>query len=344
MTCYRCFSVCFWLLLALAACAAKAWPAMANETPAAAATPAPQLSSGAARVNYYRRLVSLPGITVDQKLDDGAAKHARYVLENHLAPVDFTWSDGHLKAYPPAAGFHKEDENNHWYTPEGARAAGPSDVFATTSIPADGGVIIDQFMTSPVNALATLDFEQSLIGFGSYCKGGECIAVAAIGMGLPLFQVDVYFNRDEGHLWFKSPLEFPPPGTDLPARPLADFGYLDALTACPGYTHPAGAPILLSLGQPLGLPFDMSHAVHVSAHSLLDGGQPVEHCAFDTMGYANPDAKQRLLFRVWLNRALAVVMIPRKPLEPGHTYDVSMTVESKTYKWSFKTAPAAAAK
>ncbi|GEM_PF-6832006 len=32
-------------------------------------------------------------------------------------------------------------------------------------------------------------------------------------------------------------------------------------------------------------------------------------------------------------------MIPRKPLEPGHTFEVSMTVDSKVYRWSFKTAP-----
>jgi hypothetical protein len=36
---------------------------------------------------------------------------------------------------------------------------------------------------------------------------------------------------------------------------------------------------------------------------------------------------------------LAAVVIPREPLEAGHTYTVSMTADSKEYKWSFKIGP-----
>ena len=352
MTCYRCFSIFSCLLMILAGCATKALPPTAQESSEAASTPAPQLTSPAARVNYYRGLVSVPGITVDRKLDDGAAKHARYVLENRSGPVDFTWLDGRLRQYQPGQGIHEEDKNNAWYTPQGAAVAETCDVFQTTNIPANGGIIIDQFMTTPFLALSTLDFSQSLIGYGQDCKDGECIAVASIEMRLTPMQEDVYFQKDEnsrevkfvdedkGRLWFKTPLEFPPPGSDLQALPLGDFGYLDAITACPGYAHPAGSPILLSLGRGFGT----SAAVYLSDHSLSDGGEPVEHCAFDVTGYSNPDANQQKVFRDGMLETLGVVMIPRKPLVPGHTYDVSMTVESKTYKWSFKAAASDGAK
>ncbi|GEM_PF-6417679 len=110
-------------LLLLAACApnhVSSGAGAANTTeskgPQAAATPAPQLTSAVARVNYYRGLLDLPKMTIAPSLNDGAAKHARYVSENHLEPVDFTYADGQLKQFKPAKGVHEEDPGNPWYT------------------------------------------------------------------------------------------------------------------------------------------------------------------------------------------------------------------------------------
>jgi hypothetical protein len=40
-----------------------------------------------------------------------------------------------------------------------------------------------------------------------------------------------------------------------------------------------------------------------------------------------------------LGNAGAVVIVPRRPLTPGASYQVSATVGSRQYKWSFTVVP-----
>ncbi len=102
-------------------------------------------------------------------------------------------------------------------------------------------------------------------------------------------------------MWLKTPRQFPPPGSELPAKPLGNFGYLDPLTACPGYTYPAGAPIPLSLGWAR----DMNAAIMLTAHGLFENGKPLESCAFDAASYVNPDPSQQKLFKEGLLHSLS---------------------------------------
>ena len=334
------------LAMAVLGCSTAAPIASAPSAPEAKASPAPQLTSAVARINYYRGLVSFPGITIVPRLDKGAADHARYVLENNLEPVDFTYHDGQLKQFKPPPGVHEEDPHNPWYTPEGEEAAKFCDVFEASSVPLNGGAIVDQFMTTPFMAMSTLDPTQSGIGYGQICNANKCIVVTPIWIGFAPGW-DTYFAEDNTiqrvklsdddveRLWLKTPRQFPPPGSDLPNATLGNFDYLDPLTACPGYTHPAGAPILLSIGWAR----DADASVMLSAHSLSEDGKPIESCAFDATSYTNPNLDQQKLFRSELIRTLGAVMIPKAPLKPGHTYEVAMTLNSKTYQWSFKVGP-----
>jgi hypothetical protein len=73
----------------------------------------------------------------------------------------------------------------------------------------------------------------------------------------------------------------------------------------------------------------------LSAHSLMEDGKPIEHCAFDAPSYRNPNATAQEYGRWNLRNASAVVIVPRSPLRSGARYSVSITANDKTYAWSF---------
>ncbi|NOR83482.1 MAG: hypothetical protein GQ526_08325, partial [Ardenticatenales bacterium] len=109
----------------------------------------------------------------------------------------------------------------------------------------------------------------------------------------------------------------------------------DPLTSCPGYTAPAGLPIILQIGAG-----ELSPSV--SSHSLKEGDTELEHCTLDETTYVNPNPDLQRLGRSTLNSRDAVVIIPREPLAPGGTYTVSVTVNGQTITWSFTVSAAAA--
>lgn len=349
------------IVLTLAGCGTTPQQPVQHAQPIA--TPAPVITSAVTRINYYRRLVHWTGISRAPSLDAGAAMHARYVLENHLQPT-FIDDNGQLKQIEPQPGFlralvnassgmsdtdgiqsglYEEDPKNPWYTREGAEAAKSCLVFQSSKVPDDGGAIIDQLMSEPVSAIAILDPTASAVGYGQYCDGAKCIVVTPFWVGSMLTSSELVEDPnqkvkladiDVQRMWLKTPREYPPSGSPLPTKPLGNLGYFDPLTSCPGYTRPAGGPILLSLGWGR----DADVAVRLSSYSLSESGKRLESCAFDATSYQNPDIDQQTIVRRELINTLGAVMIPRNPLEAGHTYDVSMTVNDKTYEWSFTTA------
>lgn len=63
------------------------------------ATPAalPPCLNGLDRANHFRAMVNLPPLTYDPASDTGDYNHARYIVKNHVAGVDFNYADGVLK-------------------------------------------------------------------------------------------------------------------------------------------------------------------------------------------------------------------------------------------------------
>ena len=49
------------------------------------------------RANHFRAMVNLPPLTYDPASDTGDYNHARYIVKNHVAGVDFNYADGVLK-------------------------------------------------------------------------------------------------------------------------------------------------------------------------------------------------------------------------------------------------------
>src|SRR5207302_6009030 len=94
-------------------------------------------------------------------------------------------------------------------------------------------------------------------------------------------------------------------------------------------------PIILALGASIE---SEEAEVKVSKHSLEEDGVEVESCAFDAASYANPNGYQQRIARDLLQDQGAVMVVPKTPLKPGHTYSVSITADGQKYDWSFRAA------
>src|SRR5581483_11215590 len=104
---------------------------------------------------------------------------------------------------------------------------------------------------------------------------------------------------------------FPPDGAMVNGK--MDSGeWPDPLDACQGYSYPVGTPITMQMGS----------FVNVSLASYaLEGeatGRSVETGGFDALTYPGEHGRQTL------SSFGAVVVIPRHPLTPSHSYQVTI--------------------
>jgi hypothetical protein len=298
-----------------------------------------------ARWNYYRTSAGVPPIVADPALNEAALHHAKYLVNNHLDAGDAFVRDGRMFEHGWNASAHSESEGNPWYTEDGAKWADHATVIRGASIPTDGASLVDG-QTARLSSTIVIDPQLAAVGFGLFCDKQDCAGVIVYRSGLTKSQfLTLYegnamdWNGMLGAMPFtrarlRKPIEFPASGMQLPLR--ADRGgeYPDPLASCHGYSAPTGVPIVLELGAPT-----QGEDVKVSSSSLNDGGAQLETCAFDATSYSNPDGYQQSQLRQGLHAYGVVVMIPKDPLQPGHTYTVSMVADSQPYTWSFSIAP-----
>jgi hypothetical protein len=330
------------------------------ESDALGNTAAPQAGGSAAtspfadalaKMNHYRALEHLNPLTEEPTLSQDAAKHARYVVENKLGPGNLRIDGDQVKS-EPSPMVHNEEVGNPWYSVAGASVAGSSDVFTAAAVPSDLRPWIDRLMTSPRTALMVLEPTLVSIGYGEYCASGSCAAVVVYNtnQSTPEFWREFkltaaspsqyeyyrYGSGDRVRIYLKWPIQFPPPDGSFPLGSY-DGGREsdDPLSPCAGYKAPTGLPIVLSLGQGL----NDTAAIKLESYSLMEGAQQLESCGYDAFSYTNQNPQVQQTGRNLLRLRLAAVVIPREPLEAGHTYTVSMTADSKEYKWSFKIGP-----
>ena len=124
-------------------------------------------------------------------------------------------------------------------------------------------------------------------------------------------------------------VEFPPDGATV-SFDWRGIETPDPLTSCSDYKFPAGLPITLQLGR--------LQSTELSASSLIGDGKPIEHCAFDSHSYHNPNGDLQEYGRWALRSSGAIVLIPRKPLTRGAQYSVSIIAHGHSYAWKFKIA------
>ncbi len=268
------------------------------------ATPVPgPTTSWLTYVNYYRTMAKLPAVTENMGWSAGAWKHARYIAKNDVLQ-------------------HTEENSNQWYSREGLLAAQASDIVASNDINAGFVYAVDAWMQAPFHAVGVLDPALQRVGFGIYNEAGGTMQMGAaldVARGTGAISSAVSF-----------PVAWPGEGATVPQR-LFWGENPNPLTSCPGYSAPAGLPIILQIGAGELTP-------KVTAHSFKEGTRSLEHCIFDETNYRNPDAAAQSVGRAVLNARDAIVIIPRSPLRAGATYTVSVTANGATTTWAFSVA------
>lgn len=250
------------------------------------------------RVNYYRAQAHLPAVRDNPQWTQGCRNHARYTVENLVVG-------------------HYEDPSNPWYTPTGNACAAAGNVaiqWATGRL-----WPINMWMSGPFHAVGILDPHLARSAYGFYREPGSRLSGATLdvirGWGQIPSSVDF-------------PIVWPADGESTSLRLYDGTEFPDPLTSCPGYRAPSGLPIILQLGTGSVTP-------HVTNHSFVRWPYQLRHCIITETTYANPDAAVKQLGRSVLGARDAVVLIPRRPLQYGATYDVSLRINGQTYSWSF---------
>ncbi len=271
-----------------------------------------------ALLNWYRKMCGLRPVTEDARLSSGDRAHVRYLLANY--------SDALRSGAVPGEEMHLEREGSPGYSSEGVVAGQQSDVdFVYWHGHKPDGLVnfaILDWISGAFHRLPLLNPNLRRVGYYDFCGAGICMAAMnAIGGKDPL---------NTGQL-FASPVQFPPDRAEVDLRTFTNE-WPDPLASCDGYAAPTGLPITLSLGS-----FAAARLGSFTVESTSRSGtsSKVEACGFDQDTYANPDASAQSAGREVLKVSSTVVVIPRRPLERGATYRVTITVNDRTYQWSF---------
>jgi FHA domain len=313
---------------------AAAAPSNPTATPghAAGAAPGEAASSGEAApegpeppwlamLNRYRRMAQLGPVTRDPRLDAGDAAHVHYLFQNYAATI----RGGAL----PGLEMHLETPGNPWYTADGAAAGKHSDVdYVFWEGPTPAGVenfAIEDWIGGAFHRLPLLSPRLRSVGYDNRCEDHVCIAalnaqtdLAAAKAGAP----------------YAAPVEFPPPGKEIDMTTFTQE-WPDPLSSCPGYARPTSIPITLQMGAYLPVTMQSFAVERIGAGGIA---VKLDACGFDLTNYNNPTLSTETVARQVLKEHGAVVVIPRRPLEKGATYRVSITAAGKPYQWTFSVA------
>lgn len=286
--------------------------AASEGTSQAAAAPRATEDAWLARLNYYRTAAKLAPVAENPALSEGCRDHARYVVMNYWQPL--------RSGRNPGAAAHREDRDNRWYTAAGLAAATHGNL-RMGSEPLSGAEAIDEWIAGAFHRLQILSPTLRQAGYGSFGRTGKAWANA------------LYLDLAPDSRRLADPIAFPAGGSTTGLRFLPGE-WPDPLASCPGYGEDAGLPVTLQFGW--------NAAPAISEHSLSEADRPLENCVFTAATYRNPDPGVQAWGRRILRAFGAVVLIPRRPLAPGKSYDVSITADGKRHAWSFKVEPAAA--
>lgn len=254
-------------------------------------------------VNIFRDQANLPRLLENPVWSLQDLQHSRYMTYT-----------GRLE--------HGEDSASQYYSQEGQVAAENGNIAAgwIGSLPFKWA--INYWMSAPFHAIPIIDPQLSATGFAEYRdeSGAQPLtATMDVKRGLGSLPEDVTFPimypRDGGTTWV---LRY-----SLPEFP-------EALSTCPGYVQPTGAPIILQLGDGQEVP-------NVTATSLSRDGEYLAHCRFDETNFTHPNDWRQKSARLILDNRDAIVIIPQQPMLPDSTYSVRIDANGQTYTWSFHT-------
>ena len=248
-------------------------------------------------VNAYRTSTGLPPVVEDPSHSAGVAKHAVYLAMT-------------------GSMIHGESAASPFYSSEGAASAAKSVLGGYSGSIRSDRDLIDGWMTAPFHALHFLEPRLQSVAFAA-SRGlpGAALDTAAV--------LDVVSGVGSRVVADRA-VTFPAAGSTTPLTTFVTETP-NPLTVCPGYSAPAGLPLIAMFTSPPGA---------VTTSVLLDG-QPVEHCIVDA-GYTNPDTGAQVTGRSVIVQKNAVFLIPRVPLQPGGTYTARVvSTAAGTAEWSF---------
>lgn len=278
-------------------------PLVVGQQSPAPPTYPPAGSPPVAYVNFYRATANLPPVLENTEWSTGNWFHARYSVKNN-------------------ALVHVEDPANAWYTDAGNAAAAVSNQVGSHRVADTDEWAIATWMQAAFHAVGILDPALLTIGFGSYRETTSAGMQMAAGL-------DILRGRGAIPAGVQLPVLWPGEGMAVPVgRQIGETP--DPLTSCPGYSSPAGLPIVVIYGG--------GATPAISAHSFSEGAIALDHCVMDGNSYVNPQPALQELGQGILRARGAVIIIPRLPLVDGRTYTVSLTANGTPLTWSFHTA------
>ena len=205
---------------------------------------------------------------------------------------------------------HDETPGTPYYTTSGDVAGNSGNIAVTTNISATDNWPIDFWMGAPFHAMAMMDPRLTTTGFGAYREN------RASGWDAG-FTLDT--SRGNPFSGGKYPVFWPGNGKTVPLRTYSGNEYPNPLQACPGYSGTVGLPVFVEVGGNVS-------TTAGSTHSFTGNGAALAHCVIDS---SNAAVGSYLKWRG------GVIVIPQKPLQPGVTYVVTVTVNNVVRTWSF---------
>jgi len=173
------------------------------------------------------------------------------------------------------------------------------------------------WLAAPFHRASILDPDLHRVGFGQFCQDRACAAA---------LNTTEAIRPAPAPIPFAQPVFFPPQKYPIALIDLQSE-WPNPASSCAGYAFPVGLPITIQLGTN----FDAK----LSSYTLTQDSKPVEACGYDSTTYVNPNPNDQQRARAVLHWNGEVVIVPRKPLDRGTTYQVSATVNDHPYQWSF---------
>ncbi|MCW5863569.1 MAG: CAP domain-containing protein [Anaerolineae bacterium] len=294
-------------------------PATPTEEPTAAPSPTPTTAPTAEPpasptiaavgtdwlqfVNRFRASAGVPPLLENTAWSLDAFDHSRYMAYT-----------GDLS--------HSQDVNSPYFSRTGMAAAENSNIAAGYSSSEPFQWAFNYWMSAPFHALPIIDPQLAATGFAEYRSPDALLGATAtldVRRGLGPLPAGVVY-----------PIRYPGDGASTWVLRYSLPEFPEALSTCPGYQQPTGAPIILQLG-------DGSLTPHVTATSLARDGQYLAHCWFDETTFTHPNEFRQRSARTILDQRDAIVIIPQEPLLLDATYAVRIDANGQTYTWSFHT-------
>ncbi len=270
-------------------------------------------------LNQWRQMAGEEPLGENPALSDACEQHAQYLV-NQLPPGSANLTGDALSMGGEA---HYENFGAQGYTEAGAQCARGGRHIDGVLQSADvswsrgnGTDDINGLLVVPFHRLSLLAPWATVAGFGR--AGTAPRSAGALALRGP-DDTAVRGRR----------VAFPSAGSTVSIGAMVHPEWPNPLASCPGYRLPVGLPVTLQEGN--------GSAIALSAYEFRDEtkNMVLQSCAFDSVTYRNLDPAQQSAGSQSLRSAGAIVLIPRLPLQPGHKYMVSLTINGATESWSF---------